>query len=193
MDARPVAGAVAGLTLWSATEYAVHRWVMHRPGGGGDPVSAEHLDHHANPDRTTELRLDRNLLWKAAAFAVVAVPGTALAGRRAGLAAAVAFTAGYAAYTDLHHRIHHRPPRNRLSRAVWRHHLAHHFGSPRRGYGVTSSVWDAVAGTRNRVDAPLRIPGRLAPEWLVDELGRVRPEHALDYEVVSGRAAPAGA
>lgn len=42
-------------------------------------------------------------------------------------------------------------------------------------------MWDRIFGT---YDDPGRVvvPRRMAPTWLLDEDGEVRPEHAADYE-----------
>jgi sterol desaturase/sphingolipid hydroxylase (fatty acid hydroxylase superfamily) len=181
---RIAVGAASGVVLWTATEYSVHRWVMHGRRGS-NPWSADHLDHHANPDRTLPTTLDRSLWWRAAGLVAVALPGAVLAGPAAGVAAGAGFSAGYVGYTELHHRIHHRAPRNRLTRAIWHRHLRHHFGAPRQDYGVTTALWDragSTAGTEGR----LLVPRRLAPSWMTDIGGEVLPDHADDYELVGG-------
>ncbi len=183
---RIVAGGAAGLALWSAAEYGVHRWVMHGRAGR-NRFSVEHLEHHADPDHTVPLGLDRPTLWRAAGLAAVAVPGSIVAGPAVGLAAGAGFTAGYLGYTDLHHRIHHRAPRNPVTRAIWRRHLRHHFGDPHAGYGVTTGLWDEVLHTGPRRTGPVRVPRRLAMTWLTDGSGVVREEYVGDYELV-GRA-----
>src|SRR5690606_2738474 len=73
-------------------------------------------------------------------------------------------------------------------RWVRRSHLHHHFGAPLRNIGVTSPIWDRLFGT---YDEPGRVvvPRRMAPTWLLDEDGEVRPEHAADYAVRGGARA----
>lgn len=183
MIGRIAAGAATGLALWTATEYGVHRWVMHGRAGH-NRFSVEHLEHHADPDHTLPLGFDRTLLWRAAGLAAVAVPGSAIAGPAAGLAAGAGFTAGYLGYTDLHHRIHHRAPRNPLTRAIWRRHLRHHFGNPHSAYGVTTGLWDEVLHTGGRTPERVKVPRRLAMSWLTDGSGAVREEYADEYEIV---------
>ncbi len=174
-----------GGVVWTATEYAVHRWVMHGRRGT-NPFSAEHLDHHARPYRTFELAFDRNTAWKAAGVPVVGLPVAAVGGPACGLAAGLAFSAGYAGYTHTHHVIHHRAPRGSMSRWLRKHHLAHHFATPKRNFGVTHGWWDVVAGTA-RTPAVVTVPRRLAPTWLVDDEGDLRPQYAADY-ALSGRS-----
>src|SRR4029078_9561960 len=100
--------------------------------------------------------------------------GALSGGRRAalqiGLAAGLAFSACYATYTHVHHIIHHEPPATSAGRWVRKHHLAHHFSTPKRNFGVTHGWWDVALGTAKTPDQ-LKVPRRLAPSWLVDETG----------------------
>jgi sterol desaturase/sphingolipid hydroxylase (fatty acid hydroxylase superfamily) len=134
------------------TEYWVHRTVMHG-AGRTNPFATEHLDHHRRPHRTEQLRFDRNLWWKVAGGGVTFVVIAPLGGVAMAAAAAVTFAAAYAAYTDVHHRIHHVEPANAYRRWANRQHMAHHFGGPRTNYGVTTPLWDAVFRTRVKADA----------------------------------------
>ena len=96
----------------------------------------------------------------------------------------MAFTFGliamYFAYEVAHRRTHTRAPRNRYARWARRNHLHHHFGAPKRNFGVTTPLWDRVWGT---YDEPVvvAVPRRMAPSWLLDEGGEVKPEYAGDY------------
>src|SRR5690606_33109794 len=93
----------------------------------------------------------------------------------------------YAAYEVAHRRIHTHPPVNRYGRWSRRNHLRHHFGAPRRNYGVTVPVWDRVFGTGDDDGGPIVVPRRMAPVWLLDERGEVRPDLAGDYIVKGAR------
>lgn len=177
--------AVAGAVSWTAAEYGLHRFAMHELRGKG-LASREHLSHHAD---VIYFSPASKKLASAAGTTAVAFPlATALAGRRW----ATAFTGGmigtYFAYEVAHRRIHTHPPRNRYGRWARRSHLHHHFGAPMRNFGVTSAVWDKVLGT---YDDPgvITVPRRMAPVWMLDDEGEVRPELAADYLVKGGRAA----
>ena len=180
-----VVAALAGAASWTAAEYGLHRFAMHEMRGRGLP-STEHLGHHAD---VTYFSPASKKLASAAATTAVAFPIVApLAGRRR----ATAFTAGlistYFAYEVAHRRTHTHPPRGRYGRWARRSHMHHHFGAPMRNFGVTSPVWDRVMGT---YDDPGVVPRRMAPVWLLDDAGEVRPEFAADYVVAgSRRAAP---
>lgn len=171
------AAALIGAAAWTATEYGLHRFLMHELRGRG-LASVEHLKHHAD---VTYFSPASKKLASAATTTAVAYPATAaVAGRRW----AAAFTAGlltmYVGYEFAHRRTHTHPPRNRYGRWARRNHLHHHFGAPMRNFGVTSPLWDKVFGT---YDDPgvVTVPCRMAPVWLLDESGAVKAEFADDY------------
>lgn len=180
-----VVAALAGAVSWTAAEYGLHRFAMHELRGKG-LASREHLSHHA--DVTYFSPASKKLASAAATTAVVFPLTASLAGRRW----ATAFTTGmigtYFAYEVAHRRTHTHPPRNRYGRWARRNHLHHHFGAPMRNFGVTTPVWDRALRT---YDDPgvVTVPRRMAPVWLLDDTGEVRPEHAGDYVVKGGRAA----
>ena len=179
------AGAAAGAAVWSFTEYAVHRWVLHGPFGKGRlskvPIGGIHRNHHADPDHTV-------LLGRAAGHAAMAAVGVAAGGllgnvlpRAFSFAASTTWSAGYSTYDVVHWRAHHRPPTSEFGRRLRRRHFRHHFGAPRGNLGVTMSWWDGLFGTEVP-ERPVTVPRRFAPEWL-DQLG---PEFAA----ASGAALP---
>lgn len=180
---RSLLGAVvAGAISWTATEYGLHRFAMHEMKGKG-LASREHLKHHA--DVTYFAPASKKLL-SAASTSAVAYPLAAAATDRRW---AAAFTSGliatYFGYEVAHRRTHTHPPTNRYGRWARRSHLHHHFGAPMRNFGVTSPVWDRLFGTYDEPGV-ITVPRRMAPVWMVDEGGEVRPELAADY-VVRGR------
>ena len=184
----PVTAALAGAASWTAAEYGLHRFAMHEMRGRG-LASVEHLKHHAD---VTYFSPASKKVASAAGTTAVAFPlATLVAGRRW----ATAFTAGmittYFAYEVAHRRTHTHPPATRYGRWARRSHMHHHFGAPMRNFGVTSPVWDKVLGT---YDDPgvVTVPARMAPVWLVDDLGEVRAEFAPDYVVKGSRRAEAG-
>jgi sterol desaturase/sphingolipid hydroxylase (fatty acid hydroxylase superfamily) len=178
----PWFAAAAGALSWTAAEYGLHRFAMHELRGKG-LASREHLSHHAD---VTYFSPATKKLASAAGTTAVAFPvATALAGRRW----ATAFTAGmigtYFGYEVAHRRVHTHPPRHAYGRWARRSHLHHHFGAPMRNFGVTSPVWDKLLGTYEDPGV-ITVPRRMAPVWMLDEHGEVRPELAADYRVKGG-------
>lgn len=180
----PLASAL-GAASWSIAEYGLHRFAMHEMRGKG-LASVEHLKHHAD---VTYFAPTSKKLASAAGTTVVAFPlATAVAGRRW----ATAFTTGlltmYFAYEVHHRRLHTHPPTNRYGRWSRRNHLQHHFGSPMKNFGVTSPVWDSLLRSTDEA-AVITVPRRMAPVWMLDDDGEVRPELAADY-LVKGAPRP---
>ena len=93
----------------------------------------------------------------------------------------------YATYEVLHRRAHTHPPANGYGRWLRRSHMHHHFGAPMRNHGVTSPVWDKLLGTYDEPGV-VTVPARMAPAWMVDAEGRLRPEYEGDYVVKAGRS-----
>jgi len=187
---RAAAPALVGAASWTALEYGLHRFAMHEPAGRGLP-SVEHLKHHAD---VTYFSPASKKVASAATTTAVAYPLAVLA---MGRQRATAFTFGligmYFAYEVAHRRTHTHPPRGRYGRWARRSHLHHHFGKPKRNFGVTNALWDRLWGTYDEPGV-VTVPRRMAPAWLLDGRGEVRPEYADDYVakgVIRGDAARA--
>jgi hypothetical protein len=96
----------------------------------------------------------------------------------------------YFAYEVAHRRTHTHPPRHRYGRWARRNHLHHHFGAPKRNFGVTTPLWDRLSGTFDEPEV-VTVPRRMAPGWLLDDQGEVKPEFADDYVAKGSRRADA--
>lgn len=177
-----IAAALAGAAGWTATEYGLHRFAMHEMRGRG-LASREHLHHHA--DVTYFSPTSKKLLSAAATTSVVLPASWAVAGRRQAVAFTGGLIAAYFGYEVAHRRAHTHPPTHAFGRWMRRSHLHHHFGAPMRNFGVTSPVWDKLFRTYDEPGV-VTVPRRMAPVWMLDDEGNVRPEFAADY-VVKGR------
>lgn len=140
----PLAAAVVlvvlGLVLFSFMEYVFHRWVFHGPM---QPMARGHASHHANPRGYDSLPffLPALVLFCVVALCALLAPAPDVWL----LASGIAF--GYVAYGLAHFMIHHRRFRSaRLRRWAARHHIHHH--NPEYNFGVTTSLWDVLLGTR---------------------------------------------
>ncbi|MGZ4691478.1 MAG: sterol desaturase family protein [Acidimicrobiia bacterium] len=183
LRSRPVA-AIVGAASWTAAEYGLHRFAMHEMRGRGT-ASVEHLKHHAD---VTYFSPASKKLVSAAATSAVAYPVVAVvAGRRWATSFTVGLIATYFGYEVAHRRTHTHPPRNRYGRWARRSHMHHHFGAPMRNFGVTTPVWDRLWGTYDEPGV-VPVPRRMAPAWLLDEMGEVRAEFADDYVATGVRS-----
>ena len=176
--------AVAGALSWQAAEYSLHRWLMHEMRGRG-MASKEHLKHHA--DVTYFAPTSKKLLTAVGVTAVALPAATAATGWRTAVSYNGGFIGAYAIYEWLHRRSHTHGPTTAYGRRMRKHHMHHHFGAPMRNHGVTFDWFDRLFGTYDELDK-VTVPRRMAPVWLTDEAGEVRPEHAEDYEI-RGRSA----
>jgi sterol desaturase/sphingolipid hydroxylase (fatty acid hydroxylase superfamily) len=186
-----VAAYLVGWFAWTFGEYAMHRFAMHELKGRG-VASREHLTHHADRDSILEKWA---LSWSG--VVLVGVVGFGWGGSHVlptpvavGLAAG--WIGGYGFYDWMHYRAHRhhvstRAGFGRYERRLRLHHFHHHFGHPMRNHGVTLPLWDVVFGTYDPVTGPVRVPGRMAMTWLLDEDGAVRAAYARDYNVVGTR------
>ncbi|MGW0711228.1 sterol desaturase family protein [Streptomyces sp. NPDC002643] len=184
----------AGVLAWTLLEWLLHGQVFHSRRLR-NPFAKEHARHHANPLHM--IGWPRKLLT----LAFVVVTLVALLRLALGHYEAAAFPCGlgiaYIAYEALHRIIHLKAPRTAYGRWLRLTHVQHHFHTPRRNFGVTTTVWDRVFGTYEPFETPLAVPERLAMPWLIDpDTGQLADAFAKDYVLVRrvrdvhGSAAP---
>ena len=173
------AGALGGAT-WVLSEYLLHRFVGHSPRSR-TLFAREHRRHHAEgnyfaPNRT-------KLMATAPVGVVVATLAILLAGPGAGSAYAAGLALVYVGYEVFHRRLHTHAARTRFGRYARMHHFHHHFHEPKKNHGVTAPFLDVPFGTK-AVPTQIRVPRRLAMDWLLDADGKLRPELAADYALL---------
>ncbi len=145
---------VAGICVWSLSEYLLHRFVFH-----WEP-QAEWLQrvwylihgvHHEQPQCKTRLVMPPILsiplallfygLFRLVVAMLLRLP------RMAGPAFA-GFVTGYLCYDMVHYAEHHLSMKWGFLKYLKRYHLRHHFKNPDHGFGVSSPVWDVVFRTK---------------------------------------------
>ncbi|MFO0553002.1 MAG: sterol desaturase family protein [Polyangiaceae bacterium] len=200
-----VIAATLGALSWSASEYAIHRFVGHGPRRTGKPgllslltpsglaarFNDEHIAHHSNPLYFAPT--SHKLVAATLALAAIGGAGSLVFGPRRGLAFGAGFAASYLGYEILHRRIHVARPRGPFGRWARRHHLLHHHKAPRKNHGVTNPVFDLLFGTYVPLEV-VKIPRKAPPKWLVDPAtGDVREQYRADYKLVGQAASAADA
>ena len=164
--------AGAGLLLWTAVEYVLHRHLFHAPDvimsethdivaqlTAGEAVIPKlpgwrhvvyfimHGVHHEYPSDSSRL-----VIPPAASVPLALLFGLlfrAVVGAHLWAPVFVGFLGGYLVYDTVHYAVHHGRMRTALGRYTkWRHYR-HHFTDPDRDYGVTSPLWDLIMGTRS--------------------------------------------
>jgi sterol desaturase/sphingolipid hydroxylase (fatty acid hydroxylase superfamily) len=139
-----------GVTVWTLTEYRLHRthfhWVPDAPWGERFHFFL-HGVHHT---------------WPRDRYRLVMPPGAsiplfflflgiylAVFGKQ-GWSVHAGFVIGYMTYDLMHYYVHHGRPKHRLLRKLQGHHMSHHFNKryADKRYGVSSPLWDVVFRTR---------------------------------------------
>ena len=142
----PLVGA--GWLLFTALEYALHRYVFHwTPKSDllAQVVFVMHGNHHLQP--TDKLRaLMPPIVSFPIGLAVAALLDAAFG--TAGDWMLFGFLLGYVAYDLTHYASHHAAMRGPLATVFKRHHMLHHFISENGNYAVTGLFWDRLFGTK---------------------------------------------
>ncbi len=144
---------VAGVLIWTFSEYMLHRFVFHY-----EPKSkiGKHLHfmmhgvHHDYPNDATRLVMPPSVSIPLAflfyLFFTLIFPAAHVAPLFAG------FLFGYVCYDEIHYATHHAPLKGKVGLWLKHHHVRHHYLDPDRGYGVSSPLWDYVFGTMYRAE-----------------------------------------
>jgi sterol desaturase/sphingolipid hydroxylase (fatty acid hydroxylase superfamily) len=138
----PAIGVAAGLFTFTFIEYAVHRWLFHRPTG---LLSAMHHSHHQTPDTHAALPF-----FTSAGVAAICWPAlTAVIGSVPASFFLCGVMGGYFYYAALHHLEHsvriNAVPFRWMQRRWAMHSVHHHLAGT--NFGVTTSFWDRVFAT----------------------------------------------
>lgn len=140
--------AVAGIFIWSLSEYCLHRFLFHYPAKsklGKWLVFLFHGNHHHDPKDKTRL-----VMPPAGAVLIMAVLyllfGLVIPDPYLEPFCAF-FIVGYLVYDYIHYATHHFPMRSPLAKFLKHYHLKHHFSGEEGRYGVSSPLWDKVFST----------------------------------------------
>lgn len=139
---------LAGMLLWSFTEYMLHRFVFHyvRPTFGARRFYfVLHGVHHDFP--TDRSRLVMPLGVSIPMGVVVYLILRVLAGPTLVDPIFAGFGAGYLCYDGIHYATHHFRMTSLLGRWLKRYHMVHHHTGENARWGVSSPLWDWVFGT----------------------------------------------
>ena len=139
---------VAGLFIWTITEYLLHRFVFHfhtTSDFGKRITFMFHGVHHAYPNDTKRLVMPPSVSIPLAIgffFLFKAILG--------GISVApfyIGFIAGYLFYDISHYAIHHFNMHSKFWLAIKNHHMRHHYQNPELGFGVSTPLWDVILKT----------------------------------------------
>ncbi len=137
-----------GWLTWCFMEYGIHRFFFHWEGSG--PLTRKlhdivHGYHHRYPDDEKRLVMP---LGASIPLAIVIGGLLYLVGQpQATIPFFVGLVAGYLFYDFTHWSTHYRTPRTAWGRALRSHHMAHHFATPDKNFGISHRWIDRLVGT----------------------------------------------
>ncbi len=139
---------VAGLLIWTLTEYWLHRLVFHWEPD--HPLGSRlhfimHGVHHDHPNDRLRLVMPPAVSIPLAALFLLLF--YLVFGAPTYLPTFAGFIVGYLAYDYTHFYLHHRVPKTKLGKKLREQHMRHHFQDHRFGYGVSTPLWDHVFRT----------------------------------------------
>lgn len=139
---------LAGLLLWTITEYVLHRFVFHwkaKSRAGKYFVFLFHGLHHDDPQDPTRLVMPPvpailivSFLWM--------IFGAVFPAKYIDVLMAY-FLIGYLCYDYIHYATHHFAMTSTLGRYLRKYHLQHHYAGEQSKYGVSSPLWDYIFQT----------------------------------------------
>ena len=140
---------IAGAFTWTFMEYLLHRFVLHYVEDSPWIQRWHNFIHGAHHDVPNDLRFVTAspfvtfpiavLLW--ALFYLVL-------GWNWVWPFFAGFGLGYLLYEYTHYAIHKYPqPPHPLLKGLWQNHYLHHYRTPEKRFGVTTTLWDRVFGT----------------------------------------------
>jgi sterol desaturase/sphingolipid hydroxylase (fatty acid hydroxylase superfamily) len=142
---------LAGIAIWTLTEYWLHRLVFHwEPDNafGRRMHFIIHGIHHDHPNDKMRLVMPPSVSIPLAALFFGAF--WLIFGSPAAFPLFAGFIFGYLVYDYTHYYVHHFVPKSDLGKQLREQHMRHHFQDHRFGYGVSSPIWDAVFRTLPR-------------------------------------------
>lgn len=139
---------LAGLFVWTFTEYVLHRFVFHwvPPGSWGERLHfVWHGVHHDYPNDRLRLVMPPSVSIPLAFIfffgfrAIFGIPTVYpfFAG----------FLLGYLCYDMMHYAMHHLRWSHPFWQRIKQHHMLHHYQENDRGFGVSNPLWDYVFNT----------------------------------------------
>ena len=134
-----------GIFVWTIVEYVLHRFVFHfHPTSefGKKIHFIFHGIHHDYPRDRLRLVMPPSVSIPLATlffFLYISfIPAPEL------YVFFGVFLTGYLIYDMFHYAIHHVEVKGKLWNVLKTHHLKHHYNDPKKGFGVSSPLWDVI-------------------------------------------------
>ncbi len=139
---------LAGLFIWTLTEYVLHRFLFHwvPPGKWGERLHfVWHGVHHDYPNDRLRLVMPPSVSIPLAIIFFAFF--RALVGYPHVYPFFSGFLLGYLCYDLMHYAIHHLRWNHPFWQRIKQHHMLHHYQYNNRGFGVSNPFWDHVFNT----------------------------------------------
>lgn len=140
---------LSGTLTWTLTEYILHRFVLHYVEDHPVIQRWHNFAHGAHHDVPRDLRFVTASPFVTFPIAVLFwLLFWLILGWKWVWAFYAGFGIGYVLYEYTHYAIHRYPhPPLSFLRGLWQNHNLHHFKTPDKRFGVTTTLWDRVFGT----------------------------------------------
>lgn len=143
-----IAWLIAGLFVWTITEYIMHRYIFHfypKSEFGKKIHFIFHGVHHDYPNDAKRLVMPPSASIPMALalyflFLFLLPAGTIYS-------FFTGFLVGYLFYDMTHYALHHANFKSEFWKNLKKHHMLHHYSDSTKGYGVSSSIWDKIMGS----------------------------------------------
>lgn len=135
---------LAGILLWTLTEYIIHRWVFHyepKTEIGKKIHFLVHGIHHDYPRDATRLVMPLLVSVPLATFFFYLFM---LAFGSYYLLVFSGFVLGYVSYDSIHYATHHINLKGKIGGFLRAYHLRHHYEDEHTAYGVSTPLWDYI-------------------------------------------------
>jgi sterol desaturase/sphingolipid hydroxylase (fatty acid hydroxylase superfamily) len=145
---------VAGIGVWTLTEYILHRYVFHyepKSKIGQRLHFLLHGIHHDYPNDSLRLVMPPVVSIPLAMLFYFLFLG--LLGETTVPAFFAGFITGYLCYDMIHYATHHAPMKGKTGLLLKHHHMKHHYQSDEFNFGVSSPLWDYVFRTYREKEA----------------------------------------
>lgn len=144
---------LAGLFIWTITEYLLHRFVFHFVPKSKWGLRLHFIFHGVHHDYPSDAK--RLVMPPSASIPLALLffflfywllPARMMDAFFAG------FLIGYLIYDMTHYAIHHANFKKGIFKRIKQHHMLHHYQDSTKGYGVSSGLWDIMfqSGFKNK-------------------------------------------
>jgi sterol desaturase/sphingolipid hydroxylase (fatty acid hydroxylase superfamily) len=137
-----------GILVWTFTEYMLHRFIFHyQPNSHlGERIHfIFHGVHHDYPSDSKRLVMPPSVSVPLAILFYFLF--LALLGEIRVTSFMSGFLTGYLFYDMTHYAVHHFNMHSKIWLTLKNHHMKHHYQDSKKGYGVSSPLWDKIIGT----------------------------------------------